>query len=57
MAPNEMADLLRQVNTISEAVEDQPLHAYQGADTAARSTWTAGPESRPADARQVAAGG
>jgi len=41
MAPNEVADLIRDVNTSNEMVEDQRLRAYPVADIAARSAWTA----------------
>jgi hypothetical protein len=40
MAPNEIADLIRDVNTPDKAVEEQRLRAYRAADIAARSAWT-----------------
>ena len=42
MSPNDMADLIRDIDTSSnEAVEDQRLRAYRTADIEARSAWTA----------------
>ena len=41
MAPNEVADLIRDVDAFNEAVEDQRLSARRTANVAARSAWTA----------------
>lgn len=45
MAPNEMADLIRDVDAFNEAVEGQRLRDYRTAEMAVRSAWTAEAEA------------